>query len=115
MEDSVKEVAPELFIDGRFRPACGAEPVIEAATGQVFAIGPRAGVGEVDDATAAARRALPEWKAMSAADRAQFLTRLAGALDARAQETATLCTREIGAPITYSRMMNGGTPGLLLR
>ena len=52
---------PQLFIDGEFRRADKAEPVIEAATGELLGDGASATEADVDAAVAAARSALPEW------------------------------------------------------
>ncbi|OBH61530.1 aldehyde dehydrogenase [Mycobacterium sp. E2479] len=106
---------PELFIGGAFRPAGKAQPVIEAATERVLGRGPDATFGDIDDAVAAARKALPDWATTPTPERAQALQRLAGGLEARAQTTGELCTRETGAPITYSRIANGVVPAALIR
>jgi aldehyde dehydrogenase (NAD+) len=106
---------PELFIDGRFRTASGVEPVTDATTEQLLGQGPSASLADVDDAVAASRRALPEWSTTPAAQRAHLLERFADALTARAVDTSELCTREIGAPITFSRIMNGLIPPVVVR
>jgi acyl-CoA reductase-like NAD-dependent aldehyde dehydrogenase len=82
-----------------------AEPltVIEPATEQVLAEIPRAGVAETDAAVARAKRALPAWRAMPPGDRARLLHGLAGALDARREELATLEARNAGKPIGDAR------------
>lgn len=106
---------PELFIDGRFRTASGVEPVIDATTEQLLGEGPSASIGDIDDAVTTSRRALREWSATPAVDRARFLERYADALAARAADTSELCTREMGAPITFSRIMNGLIPAEVFR
>lgn len=106
---------PELFIDGRFRTANSVEPVTDAATEQLLGEGPSASPGDIDDAVAASRRALPDWSATPAAERAHFLERFADALAARAADTSEVCTRETGAPITFSRIMNGLVPQAVVR
>src|SRR5690242_5458490 len=106
---------PELFIDGRFRTASGVEPVIDATTEQLLGEGPSASIGDIDDAVTTSRRALCEWSATPAVDRARFLERYADALAARAADTSELCTREMGAPITFSRIMNGLIPAEVFR
>ncbi|WP_372458022.1 aldehyde dehydrogenase [Mycobacterium fragae] len=106
---------PELFIDGGFRTASGVEPVIDATTEQLLGEGPSADIGDIDDAVAASRRALREWSTTPAVDRARLLERFADALTARAVKTSELCTREIGSPITFSRIMNGLVPAAVLR
>ncbi|OBK40944.1 aldehyde dehydrogenase [Mycobacterium kubicae] len=111
----MKVVEPELFIDGQFRRADGAEPVIEAATELLLGKGPSATLADVDDAVASAREALADWKATPAVERAQLIERLADAMEARADHTNELCTREIGMPITMSRTYNSALPVAILR
>jgi acyl-CoA reductase-like NAD-dependent aldehyde dehydrogenase len=111
----VNEVEPELFIDGRFRRASKVEFVLEAATERLLGKGPSATMADVDDGVAAARRALPGWRATPVAERAQFLERLADALQARGDHTNELCTRETGSPITFSRTFNSVLPVAVLR
>ena len=106
---------PELFIDGRFRRAARAEMVIEAATEMPLGRGASATNEEIDDAVAAAGRALPTWRAAPAATRAAMLGRLADALEARANETAAMCSRETGSPIATSIGLNVFSPVAMYR
>lgn len=55
--------AAQLFIGGRFRAADNVEPVVEAATGEPLGEGASATESDIDDAVAAARSALPAWRA----------------------------------------------------
>jgi acyl-CoA reductase-like NAD-dependent aldehyde dehydrogenase len=77
--------------------------VVEPATEQVMAEIPRAGVPETDAAVARAKSAFPAWRAVSPADRARVLYRLADALEARAGELALLEARNAGKPIGDAR------------
>jgi acyl-CoA reductase-like NAD-dependent aldehyde dehydrogenase len=104
-----------LFINGEFREPSSTEPVWEAATGTLLGNGASATRSDIDDAVAASRRALHEWKKASPDRRAQILHRLADALEKRAEHTSELSTRETGAPLTYSRMINGFLPVATLR
>lgn len=103
----------KFFTDGEFRDADNVEPVLEAATEAVLGLGASASRGDIDDAVAAARRALPGWRDTPPTDRAKALHRLADALEALAPHTSELCTRETGAPITYSRQANGFLPAVI--
>ncbi|OBH66774.1 aldehyde dehydrogenase [Mycobacterium colombiense] len=105
----------QLFINGEFRAAARFEPVVEAATEAVLGNGANATRGDIDDAVAASRRALDEWAKTSPDLRAQTLNRLADALEKRAEYTSELSTRETGAPLTYSRLVNGLLPVATLR
>jgi betaine-aldehyde dehydrogenase len=80
-----------------------ATEVIEPATEQVMAEVPRAGAEEVDAAVARAKAAFPAWRAVIPADRARLLHSLADAVEARAEELATLEARNAGKPIGDAR------------
>jgi betaine-aldehyde dehydrogenase len=77
--------------------------VVEPATEQVMARVPSAGVEETDAAVERARRAFPAWRAVSAADRAALLRRLADAVERHLDELATLEARNAGKPIADAR------------
>jgi acyl-CoA reductase-like NAD-dependent aldehyde dehydrogenase len=77
--------------------------VIEPATEAVLEQIPRAGVAEVDEAVAAARAALPAWRALEPAARAGRLRDLADALAQHAEELAVLEARNAGKPIGDAR------------
>jgi acyl-CoA reductase-like NAD-dependent aldehyde dehydrogenase len=104
-----------LFIGGQFRTADKAQPVIEAASGELLGDGSDATESEIDDAVAAAAEALRGWRATPATERAEVLNRFADALQARAAQTNELCTRENGMPIRLSRGANGVFPATVLR
>ncbi len=105
---------PQLFIDGEFRVADKAEPVLEAATGQLLGDGGSATEADIDAAVAAARAALPDWSSASPDHRAAVLTRFAAALHERAGATTELVTRENGMPMSLSQSANGLFPAALL-
>jgi acyl-CoA reductase-like NAD-dependent aldehyde dehydrogenase len=77
--------------------------VIEPATETVLQVLPRAGVEEADAAVARAKAALPAWRALSPADRARLLHRVADALEAHHEELAVLEARNAGKPIGDAR------------
>ncbi|HEY8866474.1 MAG TPA: aldehyde dehydrogenase family protein, partial [Solirubrobacteraceae bacterium] len=77
--------------------------VVEPATGQVMAEVPRAGADEVDAAVARAKGAFPAWRAVTPADRAALMRRLADSLEERADDLATLEARNAGKPIGDAR------------
>jgi acyl-CoA reductase-like NAD-dependent aldehyde dehydrogenase len=77
--------------------------VVEPATEQVMAEVPRAGAEEVDAAVARAKAAFKQWRAVTPADRAALLRRLADALESRAESLATLEARNAGKPIADAR------------
>jgi aldehyde dehydrogenase (NAD+) len=74
-----------------------------------------AGPSDVDAAVTAARAALRgPWGRTTGAERAEVLRRLAGALKARAKDTATLVSRENGMPRGLSLGANGYSPAITL-
>ena len=77
--------------------------VFEAATEQVLAELPRAGVEEADEAVARAKAAFPAWRDVSPADRAKLLRSLARVLDGTVEELAQLEARNVGKPISDAR------------
>ena len=114
-DETTTEAAAEHFIDGQFRRAERTETVIEAATETSIGEGPSATHGDIDDAVAAARRALDGWKRTPVATRAAVLERLAHTLESNGEQTAALCTRETGSPIATSRLLNSVTPAAMFR
>jgi betaine-aldehyde dehydrogenase len=77
--------------------------VIEPASEQVLAELERAGAEEVDAAVAAAKAALPAWRALDPGARAGKLRDVAEALQARLEELAVLEARNAGKPIADAR------------
>jgi acyl-CoA reductase-like NAD-dependent aldehyde dehydrogenase len=77
--------------------------VIEPATEQVMAEVPRAGVGETDAAVEHAKRAFPDWRAVSPSERSALLHGLANAIEERTEELAKLEARNAGKPISDAR------------
>jgi len=107
-------MSPLLFVGGEFRVADQAEPVLEAATGELIGDGGSATVSDIDDAVAAARAALPGWASCSPDHRAGLLRAFAAALHQRAGETSVLVSRENGMPMSLSGSANGLFPAALL-
>jgi acyl-CoA reductase-like NAD-dependent aldehyde dehydrogenase len=77
--------------------------VVNPATEETIAELEPAGVEETDAAVAAARAAFPAWRAVTPADRARLLRRLAALVEEHGEELARLETRNVGKPISDSR------------
>ena len=77
--------------------------VVNPATEETIAELEPAGVEETDTAVAAARAASPAWRAVTPADRARLLRRLAALVEEHGEELALLETRNVGKPIADSR------------
>ncbi|WP_206241813.1 aldehyde dehydrogenase family protein [Novosphingobium terrae] len=92
-----------LLIDGRLVAGAGLLPVIEPASGQVFAQAPRADAAQVGQAVAAGKRAARDWALVPMERRAATLEALANALQAHAEAFAMMLTREQGKLLDESR------------
>jgi betaine-aldehyde dehydrogenase len=77
--------------------------VVNPATEEIVAELPQAGVEETDRAVAASSAAFPAWRAVSPADRARLLRRLATLVEEHGEELAKLETTNVGKPIAGSR------------
>jgi len=106
----VATIAPDLlrtraFVDGQWIDADDGTtfPVVDPATGETLADIPRLGAAETRRAIEAAHRALPEWRARSAKDRATVLKRLAALAGEREDELARLMVMEQGKPLAEAR------------
>lgn len=85
-----------LIIDGKRVVPQETFDVINPATGEVFAKCPRASVAHLDQAVAAARKALPAWSGFSDEKRAEYLLKMAGVIEANMGELSRLITLEQG-------------------
>ncbi len=92
----------ENYVAGRWTRARAATEVLDVtnpATGAALARVPLSGAADLDDAVAAARTALPQWRAVSTIARARKLFELRERLVARADEMARSVTAEMGKTI----------------
>jgi malonate-semialdehyde dehydrogenase (acetylating) / methylmalonate-semialdehyde dehydrogenase len=94
------------YIAGAWTPAAAATgelDVTNPATGAAIARVPLSGRADLDAAVAAARAALPEWRAVSAIARARKLFELRERLMARSEDLAQSVTLEMGKTIGDAR------------
>jgi succinate-semialdehyde dehydrogenase/glutarate-semialdehyde dehydrogenase len=93
---------PELFIDGRWRAAREGRraTITDPATGAPVGSTEIADAKDIDDAVAAAKRALPLWAGTHADERARVLHRAADVIVERLDAIADLLTREQGKSIS---------------
>jgi succinate-semialdehyde dehydrogenase/glutarate-semialdehyde dehydrogenase len=96
----------QAYVDGSWADADSGEtfPVVNPATGETLAEVPRMGGDETQRALAAAERALPDWKARTAKDRARILRRLADLMLEREDDLARLMVLEQGKPLAEARV-----------
>ncbi|MFB7475624.1 gamma-aminobutyraldehyde dehydrogenase [Kitasatospora sp. NPDC056184] len=91
------------YIAGRWSRGSGAPfQVVNPADGSVVEEVALASTGQVDEAVAAARAALPEWAGATPGARSEALTRLAAVLDDAAADLARVETAQTGKPIKLS-------------
>jgi len=95
----------QAYIDGTWVDAdSGATvDVTNPATGAVIGSVPKMGAEETRRAVAAADRALPAWRALTAKERAVILRRWFDLMMAAEEDLARLMTAEQGKPLTESR------------
>src|SRR5215208_5090248 len=93
------------YVGGAWTPASSGEelPVVNPATGELLARVPLSSGADLDAAVAAARDALPAWRAVSVIERARRLFGLREALDARREDLARSVTTEMGKTIGDAR------------
>lgn len=90
-------------IDGRGEGSETSFEVINPGTGEAFALCPEATHEQLDRAVAAARRAFVEWRKTTPEQRRETLRAFGEAVRARADEIATLLTREQGKPLQRAK------------
>lgn len=109
----------DIYAGGRLvgSTAPDAITIVNPATEEVVGAVPSGVAADVDRAVRSARRAFDDghWATCGPPARAAALDRLAGALEARAEETALLVTSEMGMPLAFSREHNAAAPCAILR
>ena len=100
--DLLREVC---YIDGKWQPADSGQriAVTNPATGVVLGHVPRMGAEETRRAIAAAERALPAWRALTAKARAAKLQAWFSEILAHQEDLARIMTAEQGKPLAESR------------
>ena len=79
---------------------------VEPATATVFSRVPDSGPDVVDDAVQAAKRAFPAWAALPAEERANWMLRLAAAVEERLEAFAKAESRDTGKPLALARTVD---------
>jgi 5-carboxymethyl-2-hydroxymuconic-semialdehyde dehydrogenase len=100
-------VEPVLhYINGQFQPGRAGRSfeTLNPATNQPLTTVAEGLAEDIDDAVQAARAAFDQgpWPRMTTAERARFLTRIADAIEAHADEIAQLEVHDVGMPITQA-------------
>ncbi len=102
-----------LLINGELVPGAATMDVINPATGRPLTRCPRADLGQLNAAVAAAKAAFPAWSRRSWDDRKKLLIALAEALASQHEEFARLMTLEQGKPLDQARYEIGGAIAMI--
>ncbi|MGE8143917.1 NAD-dependent succinate-semialdehyde dehydrogenase [Pseudomonas frederiksbergensis] len=87
------------FIDGQWSSGGSTYPVLNPANGALITEVQKAGAEETNLAIAAANRALPAWRKLTAKERSQKLKRWSELMLSHQKDLATLLSREQGKPL----------------
>lgn len=88
-----------IFIDGQWLSGGPTYPVLDPASGELITQVQKAGAEQTELAIAAAERALPDWRALTAKERSQRLKRWSELMLVNQRELATLMCCEQGKPL----------------
>jgi 1-pyrroline dehydrogenase len=93
------------LVGGEFVDAVegGTAEIINPATGETIAEVPEGTQADVDRAVEAAKKAWPEWREKTPAERAELLLKLADVIDEHAEELAEIESRNVGKPLAAAR------------
>lgn len=102
----------KFYIGGQWVAPSGKDTidVINAATEDVMGSVSLGDEKDIDAAVNAARQAFGSWSQTSPAERAGWLFKIHKAMEAKAEEIATLISQEVGSPIAFSRIAQAGLP-----
>src|ERR1043165_1444504 len=95
----------QAFVAGRWESAANGQvkQVFNPASGQLLGTVPNMGAAETRRAIEAADKALPDWRARTAKERAQILRKWFDLMMANQEDLAVLMTVEQGKPLFESR------------
>ena len=91
--------ALKLLIDGKLVAGDQTMQVLNPATEEALADCPRASVGQLNKAVAAAKAAFPAWSRTDIGERRKIIGQIADVIDANAGSLARTLTQEQGKPL----------------
>ncbi|MDC0055665.1 aldehyde dehydrogenase [Deltaproteobacteria bacterium] len=94
------------LINGEFVATEECVENLNPATSKQTSVIPRSTTSDVDAAVIAAKRAFPAWAVLSYEERADWLDKIADALEAKSEEIATLESMDTGKPISLARAVD---------
>lgn len=102
----------QLYIDGQWvaPQGQGLAEVINPADSSVAGRVPLGNADDVDRAANAAKKAFAIWSQTSAAERSQYLAKIAAGMEKHLPEMAALISSELGSPMTLSAEVQAGLP-----
>ncbi len=106
------DVRDRIYIDGAWVPSAGRGTleVLDSNTEEVIGTIPEGTAEDVDKAVAAAAAAFGEWSSMSHEERSKLLARVSEGLAARTDEIAETISKEVGMPLSLSKIVQVGLP-----
>jgi aldehyde dehydrogenase (NAD+) len=106
------QVRDKLYIDGAWVPSTGKGTleVFDSNTEEVIGTIPEGTTDDVEKAVAAASAAFGEWSSVSHEERSKLLARVSEGLAARTDELAETISREVGMPLSLSKIVQVGLP-----
>ncbi|MGH9006120.1 MAG: aldehyde dehydrogenase family protein [Acidimicrobiales bacterium] len=106
------EVRDKIYIDGAWVSSTGKGTleVFDSNTEEVIGTIPEGTAEDVERAVAAAAAAFEEWSGKSHEERSKLLARASEALAARTDEIAETISKEVGMPLSLSKIVQVGLP-----
>ena len=93
----------QALVDGHWVESANTVPIHDPATGRLLAHVPRLGTAEAEKAVAAAERAWPAWRALTAKQRGAVMRRWFELLMQHADDLARIMTAEQGKPLAEAK------------
>ncbi|MGG7105101.1 aldehyde dehydrogenase family protein [Rhodococcus sp. 24CO] len=102
----------KIYVDGSWIESAGSGriDVLNPATEEVIAQVAEGTADDVDAAAVAARKAFPEWSALTGAERAEYLSKAATLIAGRIDELAALVSADMGMPLGFAKPVQIGMP-----
>lgn len=102
----------KIYVDGSWIESAGSGriDVLNPATEEVIAQVAEGTADDVDAAAVAARKAFPEWSALTGAQRAEYLSKAAALITGRIDELAALVSADMGMPLGFAKPVQIGMP-----
>lgn len=96
------------FINGEYQPPANKNFIdnIEPATGLVYGKIPNSDLDDVEQAVAAAERALPAWRALDLEQRADYLIAIAKEIENQLEPLALAESTDNGKPVALAKMVD---------